>query len=155
MENFELNASTGVFTYHTQTHFDELDALWILHHSRYLKHLERAQQGFFDVLLGAKEFDPETYPDIYVLVRRVEVDFKASLRGVIPFKIELKVERVREAGLTVGFAFRSPDGATLYAAGKRVVCKMSGQTHQPTGWSAGFRDQLEHWCDLAATKSFK
>ena len=100
--------------------------------------------------MGAEHFDPDKYPDIYVLVRRIEIDFKASLKGVIPFKIELKVERVREAGLTIDFSFCSPDGTTLYACGKRVVCKMSEKTQQPTGWSKGFREQLQKWGALAS-----
>jgi len=133
----------GIYTYRTQTAFDELDALWVLHHARFLRHLERAQQGLFDVVMQTECFDPERYPDVYVVVRRVEVDYLAPLRGVVPFQVRLRVERVREAALTVAFSFRSGDGAVVHARGLRTVCKLSGRTHEPTGWTREFRERYE------------
>lgn len=138
-----LSPPAGVFVYRSQTAFDELDALWVMHHSRFLKHLERAQQALFDREMATEAFDPERYPDIYVVVKRVEIDFVVPLRGVVPFQVWLWVERVREAGLTVRFSFRSADGTTEHARGRRIVCKLSGQTHQPTGWTPEFRERYE------------
>lgn len=136
------------FIHTTQTHFDELDALWVLHHSRFLKHLERAQQAFFNHLNNTTVFDPEKYPDTYVLVRKIEIDYLQPLKGVIPFQIRLSVSRLREAGLTQAFEFRSESGDVLFAKGSRTVCKMSSKTQAPTGWTPAFREQLETWLDL-------
>ena len=47
--HYSLMSST--FTYQTEVFFDELDGLGMLHHTRYLLHLERAQQQFFQELL--------------------------------------------------------------------------------------------------------
>ena len=49
--------SQAYFKFHSEVYFDEFDALWVLHHSRYLHHLERAQQAFFQHLLGVSDFD--------------------------------------------------------------------------------------------------
>ncbi|HTB62041.1 MAG TPA: thioesterase family protein [Opitutales bacterium] len=135
----------GLFVYRTRAHFYEIDALWVLHHSRYLQFVERAQMALFDEMMGAKEFSPEKYPDVYVVVSRVEIDYLVPLRGVTPFMITLRGVKLREAALTVGFEFRSEDGATLHAQGERTVCKLGLQTNQPTGWSAEFRAKYEPW----------
>lgn len=141
----------GLFVYRTRPHFYEIDALWVLHHSRYLQFVERAQQALFDELMGAQEFSPEKYPDLYVVVKRVEIDYLAPLRGVAPFMVALRGLKLREAGLTVAFEFRSDDGATLHARGERTVCKLGLQTHEPAGWSVEFRDKYEPWVALGAT----
>lgn len=135
--------TAGLWVHRARAAFDELDALWVLHHARFLRHLERAQQAWFDAVMETESFDPERYPDLYVVVRRVEIDYLAPLRGVGPFQIRLKVARVREAGLTVAFAFRSDDGTVLHARGLRTVCKLSGKTHEPTGWTPLFRERYE------------
>lgn len=56
------------FTYDSDVYFDELDALGVRHHTRYLLHLERAQQKFFEYLLGVADFDADRDEDIYVVV---------------------------------------------------------------------------------------
>ena len=140
----------GLFVYRTRAHFYEIDALWVLHHSRYLQFVERAQQALFDELMGAKEFSPEKYPDLYVVVKRVEIDYLVPLRGVAPFLVTLRGVKLQEAGLTVAFEFRSEDGAVLHARGERTVCKLGLQTHEPTGWSAEFRAKYEPWVAAGA-----
>lgn len=135
----------GLFIYRTRAHFYEIDALWVLHHSRYLQFVERAQQALFDDLMGAKEFSPEKYPDVYVVVKRLEIDYIVPLRGVAPFIITLRGLKLREAGLTVAFEFRSEDGTILHAQGERTVCKLGLQSHEPSGWSPEFRAKYEPW----------
>ena len=46
---------SNTFSYTSEVYFDELDGLGFLHHTRYLLHLERAQQKFFEQLLGVPE----------------------------------------------------------------------------------------------------
>lgn len=133
------------FEFRSEVYFDELDALWVLHHSRYLKHLERAQQAFFQQLLGVPDFNAARDEDIYVVVRNLEIDYKQPLRNPGPVLIRYTVSRIRAAGVTMDFAFLSGDEKTLYCAGKRTVCKLSGKTHQPTEWSPAFREALEQW----------
>ncbi len=141
------NPPEGVFVYRARTHFDDLDALWVMHHSRYLVHLERAQQALFDRMMESSEFSPERYPDLYVVVRRIEIDYLKPLRGVMPFIITLRGIRLREAGMSLAFAFRSPCGRELYTRGVREVCRMSLKTNEPTGWTENFRTRYEPWIE--------
>ena len=143
----------GLFVYRARAHFYEIDALWVLHHSRYLQFVERAQQALFDEMMGAAEFSPEKYPDLYVVVSRIEIDYLAPLRGVTPFLVALRGVRLREAALTIGFEFRSDDGAVLHARGERTVCKLGLKTNEPASWSAEFRAKYEPW--IAAGEALK
>lgn len=59
----------STYTYQSEVYFDELDGLGLLHHTRYLLHLERAQQKFFEKLLGVPDFDVDRDEDIYVVVQ--------------------------------------------------------------------------------------
>lgn len=134
----------GLFVYRTQTHFDDLDSLWMLYHARYLNFLERAQQSFFDLVMQAECFDPKRYPDTYQVVRDVQVRYLRSIDFVGPFFIAMRVAKVRAAGITMEFAFRSEDGQTLYAKGTRTACHL-GEDHQPAPWSDTFRNGFEKW----------
>ncbi len=131
------------------TRFDELDALWVLHHSRLVAHAERLQQAFFDHVMEPERFDPEVYPDLYVVVREISVKYETPMKGVGPYVAFLWIKRLREAGLTTGFEFWSADRKTRYSYGTRTVCRLSTKTHQPCGWSSDFRERMEPWADAA------
>ncbi len=131
------------FTYTSQVYFDELDALGVLHHTRYLLHLERAQQKFFEHLLGVNDFNADRDEDIYVVVHSIESRFREPVRNPGPIRVEYQLDRIRSSGVVMNFAIRSEDEAKLYCDGKRTICKLSGQTHQPAPWSESFRAAME------------
>lgn len=133
----------GIFHYPTQTHFDDLDGLWVLHHSKYLVFLEHAVMALFYQAMKTEVFDRENFPDLYQVVRNVNIHYIQPIDGVYGFSILLAVERLREAGLTFCFAFTSPDFETVYARGVRTCCKLGKLTHTPSGWSPQFRTAYE------------
>ena len=139
------NPVPGLFTYHTRSHFDELDGLNVLHHSRYLRQVERAQQAMFDHIMETDGFDPNRYVDLYAVVRRLNIEYLESIRSVVDYQVLLAVDRLGEASLTTRFAFRSSDGTTLYARGNRTVCHLNTKNHRPCGWSAPFRERFTRW----------
>ena len=57
--------------------------------------------------------------------------------------VEYQVERIRSGGVTMSFVVRDPDGERIFCDGKRTVCKISAQSHQPTPWTEPFRNALE------------
>lgn len=134
-----------VFEFRSEVYFDEMDALWVLHHSRYLMHLERAQQAFFQHLLGVSDFNAQRDEDIYVVVRNLDINFHAAIRNPGPIIVRYTVARLRAAGVTMDFELRSGDGDILHSSGSRTVCKLSGKTHEPTEWSPPFRTAMEQW----------
>ena len=130
------------FVYESQVFFDELDALGVLHHTRYLLHLERAQQKFFELLLGVDDFDAERDEDIYVVVHSLESRFREPFRKPGPIVVEYLIERIRSGGVTMRYLIRDPEGQHVYCDGTRTVCKLSADSHQPAPWSVSFRDAM-------------
>ncbi len=131
------------FTYNSRVFFDELDALGVLHHTRYLLHLERAQQKFFEHLLGVEGFDADRDQDIYVVVHSLESRFREPVRNPGPIQVEYRIERIRSAGVTMAFCIRDTDTKKVYCDGLRTVCKLSGKTHQPAPWTEPFRQAMD------------
>lgn len=135
------------FIYESQVFFDELDALGVLHHTRYLLHLERAQQKFFEHLLGVDDFDVERDEDIYVVVHSLESRFREPFRTPGPIVVEYSIERIRSGGVTMRYLIRDPEGLHVYCDGTRTVCKLSAETHQPAPWSEPFRAAMKAFQD--------
>jgi len=131
------------FTYLSEVHFDELDALGLLHHTRYLLHLERAQQKFFEKLLGVDDFNMDRDEDIYVVVHGLEARFRqaVSIPGLIA--VDYTIGRIRSGGVTMSFTIRHPEEDTVYCEGTRTLCKLSAKSHQPTPWTPAFRAALD------------
>lgn len=130
---------TGLFLHPTRIWFDELDPLGVLHHSRFVYHLERAQKAMFSHIMGVDTLDPLVAPDVYSLVRNLEMNYTAPVVGECDIVVALAVVRLRAAGLTTRFSFRSPDGSVLYCHGTRTVCRMDADTKAPAEWTPEFR----------------
>jgi acyl-CoA thioester hydrolase len=131
------------FTYLSEVFFDELDGLGVLHHTRYLLHLERAQQKFFQELLGVDDFNADRDEDIYVVVHGLEARFREPFRVPGLIAVDYRIERVRSSGVTMAFTIRDPKSDTVYCDGTRTVCKLSSDTHRPAPWTEPFRAALD------------
>ena len=126
-----------------KTWFDQTDGLGILHHSHYVLLMERAQKAFFVEVMGKDTLDPAIAPDVYVVVRDLELHYHAPIRPECEVDLILKVKKVRAAGLTVDFEFRSTDHSILHAKASRTVCRLDGTSHQPCPWTEEFREKHE------------
>lgn len=133
----------STFTYHSEVYFDELDGLGVLHHTRYLLHLERAQQKFFEYLLGVDDFNADRDEDIYVVVHSLEARFRQPVRNPGPIEVNYTIQRIRSSGVTMAFKIRDPKQNVIFCDGLRTICKLSGKTHQPTPWTEDFRIAME------------
>jgi acyl-CoA thioesterase FadM len=139
------NPPLGLFVYRTETHFDVLDAQWLMHHSRQIRYMERAQQAMFDHIMGVETFDPWRFPDMNVVVRKLDVDFIQGLLGVRPFMITLRAVQLRASALTTQIELRSEDGAEVYTKAKRTVCKIGFEKQEPQFWTDEFRERYTPW----------
>jgi|TARA_B110000438_G_scaffold146580_1_gene141233 acyl-CoA thioesterase FadM len=137
----------GCFLYQTDTHYDDLDGQMVVHHPKYLTFVERAQQLWFESVLGAPRFDWEKFPDMYHVVSRIESDYLSSINGVVPISIVLWCQRLRAGSMTTGFAIQSGDKERLYARGFRTNCRISAEDHRPLIWTDSF---LERFGELEA-----
>ena len=144
IQRHHYSIMSSTFTYQTEVFFDELDGLGMLHHTRYLLHLERAQQQFFQELLGVADFNIERDEDIFVVVHNVEARFRQAFTVPGPIAVDYQIERVRSSGVTMRFTVRHPqDSSVVYCDGNRTACKLSSKTHQPTPWTDEFQAAMK------------
>jgi acyl-CoA thioester hydrolase len=131
------------FSYLSNVYFDELDGLGLLHHTRYLLHLERAQQKFFEQLLGVDDFNVERDEDIYVVVHSLTARYRQPMSNPGEIAIDYTIEKVRSGGVTMNYSVRCPKEGTVFCDGERTVCKLSATTHRPSPWTEPFRKAMD------------
>ncbi len=140
----------GHFYFETETYYDQLDGQMILHHPRYFVFVERAQQAWMEEVLGAPRFDWRNFPDMYLVVRRLEVDYLVPVEGVRDITVVLWPEKIRAAKLEMSFELRSRDLDTLYCGGRRINCKVDRTTHRPEFWTAPFVEAVDQLIPAAS-----
>ena len=128
----------GHFYFETETYYDQLDGQMILHHPRYFVFIERAQQAWMEAVLGAPRFDWRNYPDMYLVVRKLEAEYLVPVEGVRDITVVVWPEEIRAAKLSIGFEIRSPDLKILYCRGQRINCKVDRESHKPAIWTEDF-----------------
>ncbi len=121
-------------------HFDDLDAMGVVHNARYAVMLERALSAYwwqhgFGIVDGAV-----TKPDVFHAVAEYAISFRAPVRGTGQIGIRFWVERMGDSSVVYAFRVLSADGATVHAEGRRVNIKLDPRTLRPTPWSAEARE---------------
>ncbi|MFJ9562945.1 acyl-CoA thioesterase [Streptomyces fuscichromogenes] len=120
-------------------HFDDLDALGMLHNARYPLLVERAWTELWQEHGIRFDGDWATAGDACNVVRELVIGYEAPVTRSGTYAVHLWLERLGGTGLTYGFRFCSPDGATTYARGTRVLVRLDPATLRPAPWSEAFR----------------
>lgn len=143
------------FIYDTETFYDQLDGQMILHHPRYLIFVERAQQLWFEYLLGAPRFDWKNFPDMYLVVRKLEAEYLLPVDGVVPIRVAIFPLQIRAATLRIGFRIESPDQLKVYCRGERLNCKVDPATHEPRIWSDALLAEIHKIIEARSQNGFE
>jgi acyl-CoA thioesterase FadM len=146
-----INRMAGHFYFDTETFYDQLDGQMVLHHPRYFLFVERAQQAWMEAMLQAPRFDWRNYPDMYLVVRRLDAEYIRPVAGVCDLTVVLFPGRIRAATLEMHFEIRSRDLEILYCEGTRLNCKVDPQNHRPVMWSDVLREAVQSQAVLART----
>ncbi|WP_367324599.1 acyl-CoA thioesterase [Streptomyces sp. HUAS ZL42] len=120
-------------------HFDDLDALGLLHNARYPLMVERAWTGLWQEYGIRFEGDWAAAGDACNAVKELRITYEAPVTRTGTYAVHLWLERLGTTGLTYGFRFCSADGAVTYAQGLRVLVRLDAQTLRPAPWSDAFR----------------
>ncbi|WP_405926309.1 acyl-CoA thioesterase [Streptomyces sp. NBC_00035] len=121
-------------------HFDDLDALGLLHNARYPVLVERAWTALWNERgFGGFEGDWEAAGDFCNAVKELRISYEAPVNRPGGYAVHLWLERLGTTGLTYGFRFCSDDGALTYAHGTRVLVRLDAGTLRPAPWSDPFR----------------
>ncbi|MGW2722453.1 acyl-CoA thioesterase [Streptomyces sp. NPDC001492] len=120
-------------------HFDDLDALGLLHNARYPLMVERAWAELFQEYGFSFEGDWAAAGDACNAVKELRISYEAPVTRPGPYAVHLWLERLGTTGLAYGFRFCSADGSVTYAHGIRVLVRLDSKTMRPAPWSERFR----------------
>lgn len=121
-------------------HFDDLDALGLLHNARYPLLVERAWTELWHDNGVRFEGDWTAAGDACNAVKELRLTYEAPVTRPGTYAVHLWLDRLGTTGLTYGFRFCSADGAVTYARGSRVLVRLDAGTLRPAPWSEPFRD---------------
>ena len=141
---------TAIHYGHTEpvvVHFDDLDAMGIVHNARYAVLLERALSAFWTRYGFSFAGGGPTQPDVVHAVAEYAISYRAPIRGTGPIAVHFWIERLGEASATYGFRVLSDDGSVLHAEGRRVNIKLDPATLRSTPWTPLARSVAERLCE--------
>ena len=111
-------------------HFDDLDAMGVLHNARYAVLVERAI-----VLWWTERGVTLSSPDSFNVVREYSITFHRPVRSTGEVSVHFWVQRMGTTSADYRFRVTSTDGATVYAEGRRVNVRLDPATMRPTAWT--------------------
>ncbi|MFF4836794.1 acyl-CoA thioesterase [Streptomyces sp. NPDC001315] len=120
-------------------HFDDLDALGLLHNARYPLMVERAWTELWQEHGIRFDGDWAAAGDACNAVKELHITYEAPVTRTGTYAVHLWLARLGNTGLTYGFRFCSADGAVTYAQGTRVLVRLDAATLRPAPWSEKFR----------------
>lgn len=120
-------------------HFDDLDALGLLHNARYPVLVERAWTALWSERGVGFDGDWAAAGDACNAVKELRITYEAPVSRPGAYAVHLWLERLGTTGLTYGFRFCSADGSVTYAHGTRVLVRLDAATLRPAPWSEPFR----------------
>ncbi|HZN17955.1 MAG TPA: thioesterase family protein [Micromonosporaceae bacterium] len=121
-------------------HFDDLDAIGIVHNAKYAVLVERALSAYWSARGHSFQDGQPTTSDVVHAVREFSITYHAPIRGTGDLDVHFWVERLGESSAVYRFRFLSPNRATVYAEGRRVVVKLDLATGRPAPWTPHGRE---------------
>jgi acyl-CoA thioester hydrolase len=116
-------------------HFDDLDAMGVLHNSRYAVLVERAVALWWTERGVSFTGGRPTTPDAFNVVREYSITFHRPVRGTGDVDVHFWLERLGATSADYRFLVTSADGATVFAEGRRVNIRLDPATMRPAPWT--------------------
>lgn len=127
------------FIYRQPIHFDDLDALQILHNARYVVYVERATTAFYESVGKVWEQDVANNPDQFHVVREFQVEFLTPFTRTGELRVGLWLEHLGATSCTYGFQCTSGAAHVVHARGRRTIVRLDPVSLRPTPWTDWFR----------------
>jgi acyl-CoA thioester hydrolase len=120
---------------HLPVHFDDLDAMGVLHNARYAVLMERAMSLWWAERGVSFSGGRPSTPDAVNVVREYAITFHAPVRGTGEIGVHFWLESMGTSSADYRFRVISADGATVFAEGRRVNIRMDPATMRPAPWT--------------------
>ena len=116
-------------------HFDDLDAMGVLHNARYAVLVERAVVQWWSERGVSFAGGRPTTPDAFNVVREYAITFHRPVRGTGAIGVHFWLERMGTTSADYRFRVTSADGGTVFAEGRRVNVRLDPATMRPVPWT--------------------
>ncbi|MFC7534882.1 acyl-CoA thioesterase [Actinoplanes sp. GCM10030250] len=133
-----------MITVRMPVHFDDLDAMGVLHNSRYAVLMERAMIHWWTEQGVSFTGGRPSTPDAFNVVREYAITFHRPVRGTGEVGVEIWIDHLGTTSAEYGFRVVSLDGETVFAEGRRVNVRLDPATMRPEPWT-------DHGRGIAAT----
>jgi acyl-CoA thioester hydrolase len=120
-------------------HFDDLDAMGLLHNARYALLVERAMISFWTAQGWSFDLAKSRFRDGFLVVGEFKVAYKAPIVGVGSPLVTIWIEHLGTTSAKYGFRITSADRSILHAEGHRVNVNIDPVTFRPVPFSAELR----------------
>lgn len=120
-------------------HFDDLDAMGLVHNARYAVLLERSLSAYWAERGHSFAGGRPTSPDVFHAVREFAITYQAPIRGTGEVLVHFWLDHLGASSASYGFRVLSPDGATTYAEGRRTNIRLDPATLRPAPWTESAR----------------
>jgi acyl-CoA thioester hydrolase len=112
-------------------HFEDLDAMGVVHNGRYVLLLERALAAYWTRAGWA--FDPAaaSFRDVFFVVREFAITYHVPITRVGPVHVQLWLDHLGNTSAVYGFRVLSQDETVTHAEGRRVQVRLDPATLRP------------------------
>jgi acyl-CoA thioester hydrolase len=112
-------------------HFEDLDAMGVVHNGRYVLLLERALAAYWTRAGWA--FDPASpgFKDVFFVVREFAITYHVPITRVGPVHVQLWIDHLGNTSAVYGFRVLSADETVTHAEGRRVQVRLDPSTLRP------------------------
>ncbi|MEV4623400.1 thioesterase family protein [Asanoa sp. NPDC049573] len=121
-------------------HYDDLDAMGIVHNARYALLLERALTAYWEERGFSFADGRPTLPDSFHAVVEFTIGYRLPIRGTGDVAIHFWLDSFGRTSGVYGFRITSADGTTTHAEGRRTIVRLDPDTMRPTPWTQAARD---------------
>jgi acyl-CoA thioester hydrolase len=114
-----------------EVHFDDLDAMGVVHNGRYVLLLERALAAYWTRAGWA--FDPAgpRFNEVFFAVKEFAITYHVPITHVGPVHVQLWLDHLGSTSAVYGFRVLSEDETVRHADGRRVQIRLDPGTLRP------------------------
>ena len=112
-------------------HFEDLDAMGIVHNARYVLLLERALAAYWTK--AGWPFDPSSrrFTEVFFVVKEFAITYHVPITRVGSVHVQLWLDHLGDTSAVYGFRVLSQDETVTHADGRRVQVRLDPATLRP------------------------
>jgi acyl-CoA thioester hydrolase len=112
-------------------HFDDLDAMGVVHNGRYVLLIERALAAFWTRAGWTFEPAAPRFKEACFVVKEFAITYHVPITRPGPVHVQLWLDRLGNTSAVYGFRVLSEDETVTHAEGRRVQVRLDPATLRP------------------------